>query len=60
MTGDDYAEPAAFTTTVYCLTCGPVIREHLPNTRHITYHRVQERDHPNGDATMPEEDVPVQ
>lgn len=60
MTGNDYAEQAVYTTVAYCLTCGPVLREHMPGGQHITYHRHQESEHPNSDATMPEEDVALQ
>jgi len=60
MSGNDYAEQAVYTSTAYCLTCGPVLREHLPGGRHVTYHKQQEAAHPNGDATLPEEDRPLQ
>jgi len=56
----DYAEQAVYTTVAYCLTCGPVLREHLTHSQHVTYHVRQEADHPNADATMPEEDIPLQ
>ena len=60
MSGNDYAEPAVYTSTAYCLTCGPVLRGHMPNGLHVTYHTQREAARPNGDATMPEEDRPPQ
>jgi hypothetical protein len=56
----EYAEAAVYTTAVYCLTCGPVLREHLPNNTHITYHILDEGQHPHQTVAMPEEDTPTQ
>lgn len=60
MPGADYAELAVYTSHVYCLVCGPVLREHLPGGAHVTYHRVDEGLHPHRTVHMSEEDIPVQ
>jgi len=56
----EYAEEAVYTSVVYCLTCGPVLREHMPDNTHITYHVLDTGKHPHDTVTMPEEDTPVQ
>jgi len=60
MTGADYAEAAAYTSAVWCVVCGPVLREHLPNGQHVTYHRLKAEAHPGTTLDMPEDDLPVQ
>lgn len=35
----DYAELAILTTVYHCVTCGPILREHLPDGNRITWHR---------------------
>jgi hypothetical protein len=54
----DYAEQAVATTVYHCLTCGPVLREHLPDGKRVTWHLSAA--HPHVDTLHAEEQSPLQ
>jgi hypothetical protein len=54
----DYAELAVATGVYYCMTCGPILREHCPNGDRITWHLALP--HPYTAQLHDEELVPIQ